>query len=231
MGSNGMSKHIIKHTYDIEKYNFRKFFEEKLNILLENFHKDYIIEYEDDAKHHTDNPLYDKLYSYIRTSEFEILWNDFIQDVIKPILNSEEIVYQKLPSIKVHPPKYQGNFEHRDNNFHTDGDKYWHPKFETNFWLPLTETDEWNTLWVEEDGETQPQVLSYGEFIQFDGQSRAHGTINNNKSNFTRMSLDFRGCTIEDYDETILTDEVMTSKKVPVKQKDWFSIGNYYEKC
>jgi len=222
-------KHITIHTYDTEKYDFKKFFEDKLNLKLEEVHQHIELEYKNNAMHHTDTSIYDELYSYIRSDEFGEIWEGFIEEYIKPILNSKKIVLQQLPSIKIHPPKYKGNFLARDNNFHTDGDMYWHPNFERNFWLPLINTDEWNTLWVEEDGETQPQVLSYGEFIKFDGQSRSHGTINNNKSNHTRISLDFRGCAIKDFDETILTDEVMTSKKVPIKQKDWFSIGNYYE--
>lgn len=223
--------HISIHKYDIDKYNFKMFFEEKLKFSLENFHIHHDINYDMNAKHHTDNPIYDKLYKWIRTDSFGILWKEFIKDIVKPILGTDDIVLQKLPSIRVHPPHYSGNFADRDNNFHTDGGKYWHPPFEENFWLPLTVLDEWNTLHVDEgDNIIKPQLIEVGELIKFDGQSMVHGTVNENKSKTTRVSLDFRGCNLEDYDEEELTEELMTSKKVPVRQKDWFSIGNYYER-
>tara|TARA_B100002019_G_scaffold167297_1_gene144650 strand:+ start:2197 stop:2979 length:783 start_codon:yes stop_codon:yes gene_type:complete len=230
-GNTKLMEHIKIHEYDKVKFNFKMFFEERLKFSLENFHDHYEFEYEDDAKHHTDNPIYDKLYSWIRSDEFGEIWKGFIEECVKPALKSDDIVLQKLPSIRVHSPTYKGNFKDRDNNFHTDGGKYWHPPFETNFWLPLTTLDKWNTLHVDEgENVIKPQLMEVGEFLQFDGQSKVHGTINENKSKTTRVSLDFRGCALEDYDDEELTEEIMTSKKVPVRQKDWFSIGNYYER-
>jgi ectoine hydroxylase-related dioxygenase (phytanoyl-CoA dioxygenase family) len=63
-----------------------------------------------------------------------------------------------------------------------------------NVWVPLMDTFESNTLWVESDYQKfdyRPISLKYGEALLFDGGKLMHGSVFNNTQK-TRVSFDFR---------------------------------------
>jgi len=122
------------------------------------------------------------------------LFGRFVREIVQPLL-SEEIVYERVPMLRIH---------HRNNlavfDFHTDKDYLAAPEFfevfkhERNFWIPLTDAFDTNTLWIEsevEKGDYAPVNSKYGELSHFDGANLKHGN-KINTTNQTRVSLDFR---------------------------------------
>eukprot|EP00300_Choanocystis_sp_HF-7_P011877 c17653_g1_i1.p1 GENE.c17653_g1_i1~~c17653_g1_i1.p1 ORF type:complete len:148 (+),score=24.01 c17653_g1_i1:406-849(+) len=98
------------------------------------------------------------------------------------------LVYQRQPCIRIHPPS-----DRPTGNKHRDSD-YGHQPGQINFWLPLTELNEANTLWVEDGMESQhffPILTPPGTVVRFYGNQLEHYTTPN-ISPFSRVSLDLR---------------------------------------
>ena len=116
------------HKYNIKKYNFAEIIGNKFN-------------YEDG-------------YKVIRSNKFSKLWNSFVREKLTEILNSNKIVVQQLPSLKIHLSHMNNRYNEMQSgdgdgwgNMHSDGDApYYHPKFEINFWMPMIEVDLMNTM-------------------------------------------------------------------------------------
>ena len=158
-------------------------------------------------------------------------------------LSSNKIVVQKLPSIRMHP-----NYTYRQDtrevivkttsqswgkwsNMHKDSDApYHHPKFDINFWMPLIDVSLENTMYVETSPNNyEPVLLKYGELLEFKGNTTNHGGKVYNSSEDFRTSLDFRGCTYDNYDESVLEDiPIFVTGKKDTTQKNWFVIDEYY---
>ena len=118
------------HKYNIKKYNFGELLYDKSNL--------------------------DSGYKVIRSKKFIEIWKSFVINELTKILNSNKIVMQKLPSLRIHPGNTSNSYttESNDNgvwaNMHKDSEApYHHPEFDINFWMPLTDVNLNNTLYVE----------------------------------------------------------------------------------
>jgi hypothetical protein len=172
-----------------------------------------------------DHPLEDqktvyheKFYHEVKEkTNFYSIYHSFVDDVIKPLFD-DEILYQKIPTFRVHQP---GNLAvaayHRDK-------EYGHSEHEINFYLPLTRAWGTNTIWVESEYDKkdfQPMVVDVGEVVMWAGVNLLHG----NKLNDTgksRVSVDFRILPLSLYDKE--TNNVSSSNKTLM------TIGGYWEK-
>ena len=227
---------IIK--YDIEKYNFRKWFEDCLG-RLEDIHLNHDIKpvtYNTAGGIHapeedTQYGLIEKLYKEVmhESYPFRYTWWEFQKDVVKSWFD-EDTVIQQLPSIKIFPSGYDWKFYEettlmngRETNMHYEMDyPFHHPKFETNFIIPLTDMDEDNGIFVDGDMQTPKR----GEMVVFD--QVIHGGYVHNKSKNTRVSMDFKACGLSEYDNESLSDIKVRKRGKWQTQKDLFKIGNYY---
>ena len=91
-----------------------------------------------------------------------------------------------------------------------------------NYYLPFTDTNERNTIWVESEedkGDFAPMMLEHGECMEWDGSNLMHGNKIND-SDQTRVSVDFRVMPRSVY---VDSDHLTINTKTP------FAIGGYYE--
>lgn len=192
------------------------------NVLdLNNLHSLLDKQYSDTFKIGADSctNLHNVFYDKYRDGwpEMLSLYDRFIKDVVSFYFD-EDFLYQCFPTFRVHLP---GNVA--VGAFHADGD-FGHPDGEINFILPLTNSDNTASVWVESEpklGDYIPMEMRTGELIRFNGNKLTHG----NKSNETtksRVSMDFRILPISKYKE----DESLESKTT--KQK--YTEGAYYKK-
>ena len=153
-------------------------------------------------------------------SSFDHIYTKFLTNVIKPRFN-EEIVYQKIPTFRVHLP---GNISvgefHKDKHYRNEE---WADKVqELNYFVPLTRAYGTNTIWAEtqEDlGDYQEIRANYGECVEWSATKLTHG----NKQNITRntiVSFDFR---------VIPKSRYIESNHLTINTKIPFGIGGYYE--
>ena len=133
-------------TYDTKEYPFRNIINNWLNTKdLSKLHE--IKQYEHfDRKHDQSTQWHEMFYTMIRIDKtFNRVYVNFLTDIIKPRFN-EEIVYQKIPTFRVHLP---GNVS--VGEFHKDKDyrnKEWAEKVkEMNYYVPLTKAYGTNTIW------------------------------------------------------------------------------------
>ncbi len=154
-------------------------------------------------------------------NSFFNIYQSFLRDIIKPRYNGEDIVYQKIPTFRVH---LSGNLAvgeyHKDKQYRK---KEWAELVgETNYFLPFTDTNESNTIWSEsqeDKGDFSPMLLKLGECMEWDGSNLTHGNKIND-SDRTRVSVDFR----------IIPRSRYTDCKSPtINTKTLFVIGQYYE--
>jgi len=146
---------------------------------------------------------------------FKSLYLKFIEEVLKPGFGWEKIVYQKIPSFRVHLVNNVAVGEwHRDRN-------YSHNTNEINVWMPFTDAYDTNTIWSEsKEGleDFRPYDVKYGEFLVFDGANLMHGN-KINQTNETRVSVDFRLIDYANYSE-------QGGASINTNLK--FKIGEYY---
>lgn len=112
----------------------------------------------------------------------------FIAEWAAQQVGEPRILYQAVPTFRIHLP---GNVA--VGQFHRDAD-YNHQQGETNFWLPVTEAFDTNSLWVESEpgrGDFSAVRLGPGEVYVFDGVNLFHGNMVN-RTGVTRVSIDFR---------------------------------------
>lgn len=212
---------MIKFKFDTGKYDFKGIVQDYLNIKdLSNAHSEYldsgvVVKEGKDQRTSIHSSFYEKMDS---DPIFKKTYDLFIKDFIKPkLFESEDIIFQRFPTFRAHYPMNLAVFE-----FHKDKD-YNHDKNEINFFLPLTDCFETNTVWIEsrEDlGDFSPIVCEYGEIVMFDGANLKHGN-KMNTTDITRISFDFRILKKSFYNEGIYK----TSKTKGMK----FSIGEYFQ--
>jgi hypothetical protein len=200
--------------YNIEAYNFRKCIEEIIGYQdLENLH--LVQNYSLLAREYDQSTIWHKKY-YDNFEKFEVIYLDFIKNYIKPLLGLEKIVYQKIPTFRVHLINNVAVGEwHKDRTYN-------HGKSEVNFWLPFTNSYGNNTIWTEskEDiGDYAPYAVKKGQVFVFDGANLNHGNKLND-TNDCRISVDFR---IVDYSKFIPSNE----GSINLKTK--FDIGGYFD--
>jgi len=186
----------------------------KLHLHEHNTYKDVFTREKDQSS------IFHKIYYDNFQSEFYELYKKFLRDHIRPLYN-EPIVYQKIPTFRVHLP---GNLA--VGEFHKDKwyrDSTWHEQTqEKNFFLPFTDAYDENSIWVEsveDKADFSPMKVKYGECVQWDGVNLTHGNKTNTTQD-TRVSVDFRVMTLSNYNPST-HGSINTNKQ--------FAIGGYYE--
>ena len=99
---------------------------------------------------------------------FNDIYLKFLEDIIKPRFG-EKIVYQKIPTFRVHLP---GNVSvgefHKDRHYR---DEEWANKVqELNYFVPLTKAYGTNTVWAETEedlGDFKERRANYGECVEW----------------------------------------------------------------
>jgi len=159
-------------------------------------------------------------YTWSRTEEFIQLYDKFILEVIKPLYD-EDIVYQAIPTFRVAYPNNIAVGEFHKDKFYRDIN--WAMEVdEDNFYLPLTDAYDTNTIWVESEedrGDFSPMNCNYGELIQWDGSNLMHGN-KINKTGKTRISVDFRVIKYSNY---------KPSNHGSINTKTKFQLNEYYK--
>lgn len=208
----GLPPIIIK--YDSNRYNFRPIIEKILNMdALESLHdmcgKDGVFSREKDQ-----STIWHRKY-YENFSLIKPLYNDFINSFIKKLYNNQPIIFQTIPTFRVH---LVGNLA--VGEWHKDS-KYNHSEEEINFWLPFTDAFDTNTVWTESEvdkGDYAPQKVNYGELLIFNGAKLFHGNKVNTTA-ATRVSFDFR---------VVEKSKFVPSSKQSVNTGSKFDIGGYF---
>ena len=202
--------------YDPKIWKFKEIISGILSVdNLEKIHEDIL--YDKFDREHDQSSIWHKKY-YDGNKKFLEVYNMFVKDEIKKLFPEEEnLVYQKIPTFRVHLKNNVSVGE-----FHRDRD-YNHGRNEINFHLPFTDTNETNSIWIEtkEDlGDYKPSILKYGQVLMFDGANLKHGN-KVNSSEETRVSVDFRIIPFSKY---------IDSDKGSINTHVKFKIGGYFEK-
>jgi len=212
-----------KFSYDKEKYNFRKIVEKILEVkslnaihLESNFPNYDLFPREEDQ-----STIYHKRF-YHSNKGFLKIYDLFVKDYIRPRFN-EPIIYQKIPTFRLHFPNNVAVGEwHKDKKYR---DSAWAEKVrELNYYLPLTRAFGSNTIWVEvheDERDFVPMEAKYGEVYEWNGSDLTHGN-KQNVTDFTRVSIDFR---------VIPESRYIDSGHLTINTKLPFSIGGYYKEC
>ena len=210
-----------KIEYSITKYNFAGLIKSWLEVeklkKLHTYKKYELFSREKDQSSKWHKTFYRKVRS---DPQFFDIYERFLTDIVKPRYG-EEIVYQRIPTFRVH---LSGNIavgEYHKDKFYRK--KEWAEQVkETNYYLPFTDTNESNTIWSESEEDKKdfsPMLLKYGECMEWDGSNLMHGNKIND-SDETRVTLDFRVMP-----KSIYVDSTHTS----INTKIPFRIGGYYE--
>ena len=211
-----------KINFDIDNIKLKESFKNLFNVaILENIHLLY--------KKDNSRELFDKYND--NTTEYHKIFNTnkhlFEEDyekIIRHIKDTEYkdedfIIYQTFPALRVSIP---GNLS--VGEMHIDAD-YNHPKEEINYWMPITELNDINTVWHESEpnkGDFKPLIINYGEIAEvYFNQCRHFSKVNTTDK--TRISLDFRIIPGSKWNNVDTNNCSMFHK---VK----FVIGKYYKK-
>ena len=159
-------------------------------------------------------------YKMIREDKsFNDVYLKFLKDKIKPRFN-EEIVYQNIPTFRVHLP---GNISvgefHKDKHYRDE--KWANQVRELNYFLPLTKAYGTNTIWAETEedlGDYREIRADYGECVEWCATKLTHGNKQNITRN-TRVSFDFR---------VIPKSRYVESEHLTINTKIPFGIGGNY---
>ena len=217
-----MSHTIRKYNYD--NYNFNRMIADlfavdtltKLHFLESDLCDVDLLEQSNEAETFFHNKFYDKLRE--GWPEIEKTYEDFVLNEVSPLFK-EDFLYQQFPSFRVQVPNQMAV-----SKWHYDSDKdHRHPDWEINFQIALTIMYSTSATWVESVpglNDFSPMNLSLGEFAIFNGNKCRHGN-KINKTNKTRVSLDFRVLPISRYNKE-------TDKKSYYGRK--FVEGGYYKR-
>eukprot|EP00928_Gymnodinium_smaydae_P055763 TRINITY_DN39240_c0_g1_i1.p1 TRINITY_DN39240_c0_g1~~TRINITY_DN39240_c0_g1_i1.p1 ORF type:complete len:460 (-),score=44.08 TRINITY_DN39240_c0_g1_i1:15-1394(-) len=116
------------------------------------------------------------------------VWKDFVRDVILPYLGEDWVAFEREPNLRVHFANQKAPVSP-----HCDADHF-HSPFEVNFWVPLVDVSDSESLWAESQpglGDYHPFVARYGEAVRFYGNRCQHFTVDN-VTQRTRVSFDVR---------------------------------------
>lgn len=205
-----------KLKYDTSLYPFREIIKTNLKTnTLENLHE--VEKYDTLVREKDQSTTWHKRFYRDDLNRFQKLYNTFIKNFIKYEFELDEIIYQKIPTFRVHLKDNQAVGEwHRDRDYN-------HGKSEINIWLPFTDAYDTNTIWIESEedkNDFKPYNVSYGEVLVFNGANLIHG----NKTNIehdTRVSVDFR---------IVNPTEFIPSTKGSINTNTSFDIGGYFQK-
>ena len=220
----GKNKEVFmmnKIKYNVKKYYFRDIISYWFGgVNLSKLHK--IKQYEHFERETDQSTIWhEKFYEMIRSDvSFTDTYVKFLTDVIKPRFG-EQIVYQKIPTFRVHLPNNiaVGEF-HKDKHYR---DVEWAEKVkETNYYLPLTKAYDTNTIWTESEedkSDFKPIYSNYGECVEWEASKLTHGN-KDNVTSITRVSVDFR---------VIPKSRYIESNHLTINTKIRFDVGGYYE--
>ena len=212
-----------KIKYSIEDYPFADIIAVILNTTnLPKIHKeDHFKKYDLFTRDKDQSTKYHKLYYDNFFKKIKPTYTHFIKNIIRPLYN-EEIVYQKIPTFRLHFPGNIAVGEYHKDKWYRD--KEWHEEVcEMNFYLPFTKAYGTNTIWVESEEDKKnfsDMRTEYGECVRWDGVNLTHGN-KQNLTNTTRISVDFRVIPFSKY---------RPSNHGSINTKTKFEIGGYYEK-
>lgn len=160
---------------------------------------------------------------------FEYL--SFIKNNIKPLFKNEsKLVIQKTPNIRFHLPGCSNIGKRNSDKYkdiigvHSDSE-FNHPIQEINIILPITEMFDTNSIYYEDYPNSNENVYNY-KSMNLNKNNFFKGYLNKcihynkiNKTEFTRVSLDFR---------IIPYSKFKSSIKKSATSNNKFIIGDYY---
>lgn len=200
--------------YDTEQFPLQNIISrileaDQLNMLHQL--KDYeLFSREKDQSSHWHKAYYDNFMEHVSPTYKQLVNN------IAKRLGYPEIIYQKIPTFRVHLVNNLGVGEwHRDRDYNHDSN-------ELNFWLPFVNTYDTNTIWMESHEGAEdfmPYGVNYGEILVFNGADLLHGN-KTNATNDTRVSVDFRMVDPAKFNPT---------DKGSINMGTKFDIGGYFE--
>tara|TARA_R100000008_G_scaffold85460_1_gene75460 strand:+ start:7477 stop:8097 length:621 start_codon:yes stop_codon:yes gene_type:complete len=204
---------VNKLTYDTNSYRFAEtlekvFLTKDLSTLHENL-KTFNVDTDQSSKYHR------VFYKLRDDHSFFVMFRRFVENEVYPLFD-EDILFQKKPTFRIH---MKGNLA--VGGYHKDRD-YNHSEHEINFFVPLTEAFESNTVWVESEedkGDFAPMEASYGEYYMWNGANLTHGNKKNSTGR-TRVSFDFR---------VLPKSKYKASGKKSITQGVPFELGKYYD--
>ena len=209
---------LYKINYDIQKYQFKEIISEILETngkALDYLHK--IQNYDLLTREKDQSTIWHKRYYEKFNTDFLPTYLELVKE-LKEQFGYNEIIYQTIPTFRVQLAK--GNLAvgewHRDRTYN-------HGSSEVNFWMPFVDTNEYNTIWIESKEGKQdfkPYTVKYGEILVFDGANLFHGN-KPNKSNKTRVSIDFR---------LVDLNKFIPNKEGSINMNTKFDIGGYFSK-
>lgn len=225
----------IINKYDTSVFNFYNIFSqhchdtlgcaevEKIHEHIPNVLKpNHILKVGEDQKTYAHSILYQIDIAYQKKPEaaqkvkdrgFIKLYNSFI-DFLEANVFGEKLVYQKLPTLRIHFPNNLSVGEyHRDRDYN-------HPLEEINIWVPVTRARGTATIHMESSfdvGDFKPVEVEYGQYLIFDSGLKHGNEVN--IENYTRVSFDFR---------VIPTSKYKASDLSSINQNMKFTVGDYY---
>ena len=211
-----------KITYSTKEYPFAEIVEDILGTTnLSKIHtEDHFGGYNLFKREEDQSTKYHKLYYDNCKEQILDLYDKFVLNVIRPLYD-EEIVYQKIPTFRLHFPGNIAVGEYHKDKWYRDAK--WHSEVsELNYYLPFTNTYGTNTIWVESEedkGDFTPITANYGECIEWDGVNLMHGNKKNITSS-TRISVDFR---------IMKESKYKPSNHGSINTKTKFELGGYYK--
>jgi len=242
-----MNKYHTKYIFDNNKYNFNEilvnhykkqfpsFYNFKnIHKLLNNLKDDDKIFYSKSSPifgvNDRDSIFVKTFYNFFDTDySFLKLYLNFITDNIKPLFPKERyILVQKTPNIRFQLPGYSniGKLDsdpydwvcglHKDRQFN-------HPKSEWNFILPITKMYKTNSIYYEENPNSNQRIEDYKSFDLNENEfykTKLNSCYHYNKINLTnntRVSFDFRVIPKSEFKNNKLTSTTSNVKFIPGK--------------
>jgi len=164
--------------------------------------------------------IFHKIYYDNFETIFNKTYEKFLEECIRPLYN-EPIVYQTIPTFRIHLPGNIAVGEFHKDKWYRDAD--WHEQVqEKNFFLPFTDAYDENSIWVEsveDKADYSPMQVKYGQCVKWDGVNLTHGNKTNDTIH-TRVSVDFRIIKLSNY---------VPSMHGSINTKSQFAIGGYYK--
>jgi len=202
--------------YDTKEFQLRKIICEILEVdYLEDLH--LLKKYELLKREKDQSTIWHRLYYDKFESKFKSTYLALIED-LKKSFGYNEIIYQKVPTFRVQ----LGNGNIAVGEWHKDK-TYNHGTSEVNFWLPFTDTNQLNTIWMESEENKEDYrayEVNYGEILVFDGANLQHGN-KKNISGKTRVSIDFR---------LVDPNKFIPNTAGSINMDSKFDVGGYFER-
>ena len=167
---------------------------------------------------------------YDKDDTISNMYYSYIKKHIKPLFAETKIIVQKTPNLRVHIPNNSniGRRKSDPNNeiigLHNDSE-FGHPEEEINLVLALTDMFNTNSIYYEAKPNSNLHYNKYNN-IKLKENELWYGNLNKcnhynriNKTNKTRISIDFRVITFREF---------KTTNKLSATSNKKFTIDDYY---